>query len=308
MTWEPVAPLVFVWWNTSLSPPTVKPKATADDLAFVVSRIKQMRAEFRFAVFGLGEVPTEDLDAILTGVGDSSLSVFDATDRSDKLKFDTAIIYDRAQLELNVIEPSYLEERYGRTTLKLGTMARFVTIDTHDVVHVVVSHWLSRRTAGEFAGKRAELGTLLRQRLQKLRIGGENPYIVLMGDYNDDPFSPSLAEHLLATRDRELAKCNPAFLYNPFWRCLGESLPAAIWGTDVSVCGTHFYPNGEYTQWFTYDQIIFSSAFLNDGSIVLNEEYTRIVSTPELTMALHNGAQTCDHFPVLSIVTLRSPQ
>jgi hypothetical protein len=113
---------------------------------------------------------------------------------------------------------------------------------------------------------------------------------------------------LLATRDRELAKRNPAFLYNPFWRCLGESLPAAIWGTDVSVCGTHFYPNGEHTQWFTYDQIMFSSAFLNDGAIVLNEEYTRIVSTPELTMALRNRRQTCDHFPVLSVVTLRSQQ
>jgi hypothetical protein len=73
MTWEPVAPLVFLWWNTSLSPPIVRPKATADDRAFVVARIKQMRAEFRFAVLGLGEVHTDDLDAIRTGVGDSSL-------------------------------------------------------------------------------------------------------------------------------------------------------------------------------------------------------------------------------------------
>jgi len=307
MPWSPVAPLVFLWWNTSLSPPIKKKKATAEDRTFVVEQIKEMRAALRFDILGLGEVDAEDLRIILDGVGDSSLSVIDVTDHSGKLMFDTAIIYDRTKL--SVIELDQTQsfiEGYGKVTLKLGELVSFVTLENGAVIHLVVSHWPSRLTAGELEGRRAELGTLLRVSLARLRTDGADPFIVLMGDYNDDPFSPSLSAHLLATRDRELAKRNSKFFYNPFWRCLGESLPSAVSDTDSSVCGTHFYRNGEHTEWFTYDQIIFASAFLGDGPIILNEEHSRIVATPELKRRLRSRKHVCDHFPVLSVVTLRS--
>ena len=86
----------------------------------------------------------------------------------------------------------------------------------------------------------------LRQSLEKVHLANPNLYIVLMGDYNDDPFSPSLSEHLHATRDRELAIQDGAFLYNPFWRRLGESRSFPTSGNEVSICGTHYYDGGEF--------------------------------------------------------------
>jgi hypothetical protein len=307
MRWTTIEPLVFLWWNTSLSPPVSKNRTSAEDLAFVVSLVGELRAEYGFAAFGLGEVCSEDLRAIQAGVGDAALSVFDATDRCGRRKYDTAILYDRTKLVFS--EPRSFEEKFGKTTLKLGEMARFVTTGSGEVVDVVVSHWPGRRTSPELDVARDELGTLLRRSLEYVRNAEarERPYVILMGDFNDDPYSRALTGHLLATRDRELARRRAEFFYNPFWRCLGESLPSVMATAEQGVCGTHYYPSGASSHWFTFDQIIFSSAFLGDGPIVLDDAHSRILSTPELKRRLLDKKQIFDHFPVLSAVTLRSP-
>jgi hypothetical protein len=306
MTWSPVAPLVLLWWNTALSPPVAKSRATDEDRAFVVAQIKSMREELRFDILGLGEVSTEDLEMILDGVGDPALSVLDTTNRSNRVKFDTALIYDRTTLIAG--EPVSLTDVYAKSTLKLGQMLSFMAIDGIAELCVVISHWPSRRSVSELQGKRSELGMLLRQSIMPKRAEGADPYIVLMGDYNDDPFSPSLASHLLATRDRELARRNSDFFYNPFWRHLGESLHATAVDNQISVGGTHFFRNGDETEWYTYDQIIFSSAFLNDGPMLLEEKYSQIIVTSELRRRLLARRHVCDHLPVMSVVTLRERQ
>ena len=306
MNWTVIDRLSFVWWNTGLSPPVGKPTATEQEVDFVVDHIRALRAGLEFSVFGLGEVSSEILASIMAGVGDPSVAVVDTTSRSGRIKFDTALLYDRTKLEL--ITHFELIECVGKSRLKLGQLFSFTLNDSaRTIVYVITSHWLSRLYVNEFSSKRRELGMLLRTSIDKLRNESQRDYIVLMGDYNDDPFSPALAEHLLATRDRELARRNSKFFYNPFWRCLGESLPYKHEGADESVCGTHFYPNGDHTEWFTYDQIIFSSAFLDDsGPILLSEECTKIISTPDLLGSLRNRRHFCDHFPVVSIATVRA--
>jgi hypothetical protein len=304
MAWKTVGDLVFLWWNTGLSPPIQRRKESDGSIDFVVAQIKQLRAEYDFAVLGLGEVNSEELDAIIEGVGDPALAKMDATDHTQRLKFDTAIVYDLTKLALATEATSWTENYAGRT-LKLGIMTSFRVFYTDEAIQVVTSHWPSRWTVGELEARKGEYGTWLRSRCQSVQANAEGRYIVLMGDYNDDPFSPSLAEHLLATRDRELAKRNAGYFYNPFWRFLGESAPVGFPDTVGSVCGTHYHPRAEHTEWVTFDQIIFSSAFLYDGPLVLNETYTGIVSTAELTRAL-NARKNCDHYPVVSMVTLRT--
>jgi len=133
-------------------------------------------------------------------------------------------------------------------------------------------------------------------------------YHILMGDYNDDPCSPSLANHLLATRDRNMAQENRTFLYNPFWRKLGETVDHDERLAPHSVCGTHFYRAGRYTQWHTFDQLMFSSEFLQDGPMVLDEQHTRIIVTESLKTRILDRTEKLDHFPVLSTVSLRSQE
>lgn len=305
MDWTPVASLRLLWWNTSLSPPIASKKSTKEDLDFVVSQIKEIRANAQIDVLGLGEVCSEDIEAILDGVADPTLKASDTTSHSGSLKFDTAVIYDHTKLAH--IDSQHCVEVFGKNSLKLALIVRFQSLDTADIIDIAVSHWPSRLTSGEMEAKRAELGMLLRCSLKKIYSGGsEDPYTILMGDYNDEPCSPSIEKHLLATRDRALAKRNNGFFYNPFWRCLGESLPNSTLNGNDSICGTHYYRSGTHSEWFTYDQIIFSSAFLGNGSVVLNEELCCILSNSELKKRLLDRNKTSDHYPVLSAITLRS--
>lgn len=304
MAWNRIKPLTLLWWNTGLTPPTAKKSnGRLPDRPFAADQIKLLRKNYKFDVLGLAEVSEEDLEFILRHIGDTSLAIVDMTNRKHRMKFDTAMIYDRTSLTL--ANKLSLTERSGRGKLKLGELVTFETVSTGDFVHVVASHWPSRRTLAQHSSKRAELGMRLRQSLEKVHLANPNPYIVLMGDYNDDPFSPSLSEHLHATRDRELAIQDSAFLYNPFWRRLGESQSFPTSGNEVSVCGTHYYAGGEFTRWVTFDQLIFSPAFLGDNAITLEEKLSEIIITAELKDRVMDKRQVFDHFPVSSVAFLR---
>ena len=303
MTWKPLSQLVLMWWNTSLSPPTGRAKEIHADREFAINFVRELRTDYRFDVLGLCEVSSDDLEAIVQGLDDPYLDVIDSTDRQAQLKLDTAIIYDRRKLEK--IDFSHCIDRYGNTCLKAGTVVRFFELSSGLQLHVVTSHWPGRQFAPEFSAKRAKLGAFLCQETRSLKQRAPNPYIVLMGDYNDDPFSESLASHLLATRDRELARSNGDYFYNPFWRCIGESLPSPETGCESSICGTHFYRGGTESRWFTFDQIMFSSPFLqSDGAAILDERHSGIVVTPDLRERVLSRKSAFDHFPVLSMVTI----
>ncbi|MEX3934824.1 endonuclease/exonuclease/phosphatase family protein [Paraburkholderia phymatum] len=304
MSWATVGPLVFVWWNTSLSPPVPRRKATEADLEFVVTQLRELREEVAFDVLALGEVCSADLDAIVEGLGDPNLSVHDATDRTNRLMFDTAVIYDHSKLTLESSLP--LTDKFGRKTLKTGEALGFRLVETDDSFVLVASHWPSRLTAADASAVRAELGTALRRFVERMHAAYADPFVVLVGDYNDDPFSPSLANHLLATRDRALARRDSRFLYNPFWRKIGQSHDSDHADDARGFCGTHFYSGGENSQWFTYDQIMFSSAFLQDKSLSLRENLCGIVARPDLRARLLSRREIFDHLPVLGTVELRS--
>ena len=138
--------------------------------------------------------------------------------------------------------------------------------------------------------------------VDNIRATCVKPAIILIGDFNDEPFDPSLAHHLLATRDRELARSNTDFFYNPFWRHLGESHFYIPETETTSFGGTCFCRSDPGTHWRTLDQIIFSSSFLSQGNWQLNERETAILRLPPLDHLVQDANAKFDHFPVISVI------
>ena len=305
MTWATVGSLQFLWWNTSLSPPvkTLKERALPDQIDFVISQIKAIRASYGNHLIGLGEVSENNVRAILEGLGDRYLSGIKFASESKRAINDTALIYDRRSL-LHISKRSF-ETLHGGRTLKVGDSVSFEVTANQDLIHVVTSHWPSNMRHGSDS-QRIQMASDLYRSIGNLS-GRRDSYVVLMGDFNDDPFSTSLTSHLLATRDRQLARKKAEFFYNPFWRWIGESLHDDVVGDETSICGTHFYRSGKHSRWSTYDQIIFSSAFLRDQSAVLNEQRTAIVATSELRAKVRERSHF-DHFPIVSSIDLRKKQ
>lgn len=113
-------------------------------------------------------------------------------------------------------------------------------------IHVFVNHWPSRRGGEEAsAPSRALAAKVARTCIDS--ILGINPQakIVLMGDLNDDPVSPSVASVLRASGDKN--NLADGRLYNPWYKSYHDGY------------GTLAYNDA----WNLFDQIIVSPSFLN---------------------------------------------
>jgi len=292
--------VVLAWWNTSLSPCGLE-RASDTDMTIAINVILHLIRDFEVDCLALGEVRYDDLLAIVESIGNEHYSIYDGTLKEGRLQFDTGVIYNADRLRL--VDSCSIVIKHGTSSLKLANRLDLLPLDTKEPLHVFVSHWPSRRSCPENAPDRHRLGMELRKAFEKVRELYCYPKVVFLGDFNDEPFAPALADHLLAIRDRKLVrKSGGEHLYNPFWRHLGERVPHVPGKPCQSYAGSCFYTKNQDTHWRTFDQIIFSSAFLGKGDWHLNEDSTQILQVSPYDASVLNGSTIFDHFPVISVI------
>lgn len=114
-----------------------------------------------------------------------------------------------------------------------------------DTVHVFVNHWPSRSGGEERSiPARAAAASVVKLRVDSLMAISQQSKIIIMGDLNDDPVSPSLTKVLGAKGKMSEVKEND--IYNPW---------------------TDFYKKGLGTSpyqdaWGLFDQVLISGAWL----------------------------------------------
>lgn len=132
-----------------------------------------------------------------------------------------------------------------------------------------------------------------------LLAGDPDAQIVLMGDFNDEPFASVMDATLLSTRDRKLVQQEPRLLYNPFWRHM-TSYKHSEESHQFSDRGTYFHAAGQLTKWRTFDQMMFSSSLVRGtAEWVLDEIATRVVDFPALTKLVESRGNVFDHLPIV---------
>ncbi len=113
-------------------------------------------------------------------------------------------------------------------------------------VHIYVNHWPSRR-GGEERSSPAREAAALTCRKHINTILAQNPLakIIVMGDLNDDPDSPSIT-HALGAKGNRMA-LQPGDLFNPW---------AELYSKGIGTLGNR-------DTWGLFDQILLSTAWLN---------------------------------------------
>jgi len=112
-----------------------------------------------------------------------------------------------------------------------------------ELMHFIVNHWPSRGADETKRIAAAEVNNFI---IDSLRNKYDNPKIITMGDFNDDPFDKSIKKILGAKKNINDVKKND--LYNPFETIL----------VDEGV-GSNAYRD----KWQLFDQIILSKPFLD---------------------------------------------
>jgi hypothetical protein len=220
--------------------------------------------------------------------------------KTGRLQFDTGVIYDGSRIAINDSES--ITTAHGNRNFKVANRVDFLCVSDGSPFTAFVSHWPSRASNEGNSHPRKTIADRLKEKIGAANSEGSSIPIIVLGDFNDEPFDDSMSLHLLATRDRHLAKTGKGYLYNPFWRHLGESEPHSHVRTNGGAAGSCFYKTGTDTQWRTFDQILFSPSFLGSGDWHLNEKETKILRTEFLVELVQNGKVHFDHLPVLSVV------
>ena len=168
-----------------------------------------------------------------------------------------------------------------------------------ETVHVFVNHWPSRR-GGEAATTkyRQAAAAVCKNIIDSLTAIDPNVKVLVMGDFNDDPISPSVKDVLQAKAKKGQVK--DGGLYNPWVDFYKKGI------------GTLSYRGA----WNLFDQIIMSSGWLDEKQSgyrlhtceIYNERYlmNRFGQYKEGPLRSYGGARYLggysDHFPVYMYV------
>ena len=134
-----------------------------------------------------------------------------------------------------------------------------------DTIHVFVNHWPSR-VGGEqrSAPGRAAAALVDKNFIDSIEAHHLNAKIIVMGDLNDDPVSPSVTKVLGAKANMEEVK--PGELYNPwinmYKKGMGTLAYQDAWGLFDQIMITYSWLDKNQTGYFFYQQHIFNKEFM----------------------------------------------
>lgn len=167
----------------------------------------------------------------------------------------------------------------------------------NELVHIFVNHWPSRRGGEErSAPLRNAAATVCKTVVDSIIDADDEAKIIVMGDFNDDPHSPSIKNVLLAQKSLEKLKIGD--LYNPFTDYYVKGIGTLAWRDS----------------WNLFDQIIMSQQFTEKEQSGFFFSSSEVYNKPYLTQKTGNfkgypfrsfignnytGGYS-DHFPVLA--------
>jgi predicted extracellular nuclease len=219
-------------------------------IASVISQIGVKETGFPPAIIGLAEVENKEVveDLIQTESLQKYGYGYVHYDSADERGIEVAFLYrknifsvEHTQTFTLLIENEFGERDYTRDILLVKGKLQGQT------VYCIVNHWPSRREGEDKTEyKRIAGADKVHQIIDIIKEETDLAKVLIMGDFNDDPISKSIKQHLV---DEDL--------YNPF-----ESLLAKGNGS--------LNHNGD---WHVFDQIIISKTFFEDSGFIYRNAY-----------------------------------
>jgi endonuclease/exonuclease/phosphatase family protein len=283
------------WWNTSWAPRKRKSSDSAVG-SIAISVINDLLSS-GLDILGLGEVSDSEIRLLEKEFGQKGYGLISAQNSAGRSSFDMALIYRIEQVSCVALPPWITA--FGKQKFKICVP---IKVSTHDsIFFVMLVHWPSRMFCPRGSIEREKFASDMRSSLDDF-IGSAGHDVIVMGDFNDEPHDRNICETLLALRDIDCARRELLSLYNPFWNHVGSFPLHSAGNRNLSRCGTYWYRKNHLEEWWTFDQIMFSSSFLGSGAWEFDESATGVYETSEL-LWLVRSKQVFDHLPVVSLIS-----
>lgn len=298
--------ITVAWWNCALSP-TAKPnRGQPSENLIALSTIERLINQQQSSIIGLCEVCDETIDLIrnhLNSIGRKSYKIIDCReDGKRKTGDDICLIYDSS-----IATAIHLKNHYALIAgmpIKAASVVMVNFVFTKKPTYIFLSHWPSNlRDANAQKLKRTAASRKIREAADAIFESNPKCKIILMGDYNADPYDSEVEESIEATRDLELSHIERKRLfYNPFWSKLGEHTELPHNREKIST-GTTYYCNGLMSRWRTYNQIMVSHTLTSEKHFKFELNSAKILHETQLSKAVittskGTAASIFDHLPI----------
>lgn len=218
-------------------------------LASVLSKIGTDLSPDGLSIIGNAEVENEEVlkDLVKEPLLKSRNYQIIHFDSPDERGIDVAMLYNPKYFTPIKKESLFVQLMNSDSTERKTRDILFVygKFDGEDIF-VFVNHWPSRRGGEELSAPgRARAAGVCKAKIDSITAKNPDAKIVVMGDLNDDPVSPSVAVVLGSKGEKNIV--GKGGLYNPWVEAYKQGI------------GTLAYNDS----WNLFDQIIVSEAFLN---------------------------------------------
>lgn len=288
--------LKCAWWNCKLSPPVNGAKKNPITKSFncVVDALLQREVD----ILALCEVDRDNihhLENLLKVNNHVNYRVLDLFSPGKSID-DFCLVFNTQKFSLTT-EPTLANIKDSLTDqwLKAGVFVGLTPTDGEEIFFGL-SHWQSRGTYHVGSSERLRLGDALRTKAMSLLDLNPNCPIVLLGDYNDEPYDSSIVRGIGASRDLNFVRRSNKFFYNPFWARLAPH--------PEGPGGTFIHSKLRDSDGAVFDQILFSSHFVRDWEF---KEHAAILSDIPFFDPNTQWKDISDHYPILSHVTRTKP-
>ncbi len=241
-------------------------------LASVISQIGTDINKDGIALIGLAEIEN---DSVLNDLIHSSMLInrkykIVHYDCKDARGIDVALIYN----------PKYFTVQESKSLfVTLPSKGKYVKY-TRDVlwvkgkldgetVHILVNHWPSRLGGeNETSNERAAAAAVCKMQQEEIYKTEPDAKIIIMGDLNDEPTSPSIIKVLKAISI--ISDVKEGGIYNPwtefYEKGIGTLAYQDTWSLFDQIMVTHSWLNKQQIGYFYYKQFVFNKDFMTENT------------------------------------------
>jgi len=229
-------------------------------LGTVISQIGEENSQVSPAIIGLAEVENKKVLSDLVNSKNLIHQNYSYVhyDSADERGIDVALLYksDVFKVENSETFSVYLQNEKGEQDYTRDILLVQGKLN-NESINVIVNHWSSRREGEkETEFKRIAGANVVNSIIKMLKKENPNAKSIVMGDFNDNPNNKSL---LLLEKESDL--------YNPF---------KTVWSRDNGSLNYNF-------QWNLFDQILFSTNFLDTNNSNLAFSDAQVFNSKFLT-------------------------
>lgn len=236
------------------------------NLAHVISQLGKEHTQSAPVIVGLCEIENKKVVEDLINqpllkpynYGIAHFNSFDARG------VDVALIYQKDRFKVTEAKPHVVEifDEDGKRTYTRDILQVTGLLDGEEITFLV-NHWPSR-SGGEKASmpKRAKAAEVMKGIFDDIRAKNPNAKIMAMGDFNDDPVSPSIKKIMGAKGDKEKIKDSDIYnIMEPMYKKgMGTLAYRDSWNLfdQILTTGNMVETKKEYKSYKIYKSDIFS--------------------------------------------------